>query len=881
EYWLPNLGSVQEDKEWYALFASKLGQWQNAFPEEVLALWQRAFAEEWDEKDNLVWRVAVSLDKFQHWQISGINSLLKLLIREGLDNTHFLGKAISRYVVATNQGDDLLWQFITKDLSSEDMTKWSIGQKLHSDEHDFHQKNFFEQRILASKDLLDLVLKDLQKWADAGVIAYERERNRRPFSIFLSETSWTQTHHQLDHRHADSLTILFHIVEQVLKHHSRENTAWWQVNEPQLRQSWEESIIYLLLLAYQENPEVNIAGIAFLLTDKNLLRYGRLKYEMGKLAGASFHLLNDLNQEFFQRTVLSLYDDEDWEKERWIQQEKYNYLIWIPAIFRLSEVQSLIDQLPPALGSPLPLPQIYLSSIDYGPLIPLEQLLQLSDTQLYRLLSYFDILSADEASSFIGKETSKQEIHTRMRRWTRVEQVLSEAAAYDPLRYFNLLPEFERQRLSASYTISILQGIANHLRYRFGNLNPPDKKWKHVEQPPDDLGLAEILIKSAEQFLPLWQDGYAISRIIEACCEVIEDIASAERLVFLLFRLSKHPDPEKDEQRIFGQGKEGITTYDLQTDAINRVRGVAAGAAMTLCNRLLEKEIEPPELLFPLLRRYALDHVQSVRAALMNGLPFLTHKRHAWGWQLFEDIFQDAPTLLWPLAERHLYHQYHNHFDKVAPCLDRIQQEAPHEAGEAWGRIATLSSLAGHLPQDSLFNQLEQADQPKQWKGAAQVFAANIERHNDTCMKGLRRILEREEIDKETLSSVSNAFNLEKNGKLLDAGFATLFIKKIPLDENRFHFSQLFDWIAWLAQKDTKATIEVCECLLEIFDSKNVNINQLSHDKSLLSALNNILREADESEDEAMINRAIRLQDQFLRMDLHGMEDFLEQAATS
>ncbi|MCI5184050.1 MAG: hypothetical protein D3921_16285 [Candidatus Electrothrix sp. AW1] len=145
----------------------------------------------------------------------------------------------------------------------------------------------------------------------------------------------------------------------------------------------------------------------------------------------------------------------------------------------------------------------------------------------------------------------------------------------------------------------------------------------------------------------------------------------------------------------------------------------------------------------------------------------------------------------------------------------------------------------------------------------------------------LHRILEREDIDQETLSAVSNAFNLEKNGKLLDAGFATLFIKKIPLDENRFHFSQLFDWIAWLAQKDTKATIEVCECLLEIFDSKNVNINQLSHDKSLLSALNNILRKADESEDEAMINRAIRLQDQFLRMDLHGMEDFLEQAATS
>jgi len=879
EHWLPNLGSVQEDKEWYALFASKLSQWQNTFPEEVLALWQRAFAEEWDEKSNLAWRAVSSLDKFQHWHIGGIDSLLKLLLDESNDDAHFLGKAISQYVAATGQGDDLLWRFITKDLSSEDMTKWNIGQKLHCDEHDFHQKNFLEQRMLTSEYLLDLALNDLQKWAEACVIDYERERNRRPFSIFLSETSWSQTHHQLDHHHADSLTILFHIVEQVLKHHSRENTAWWQVNEPQLRQSWEESITYLLLLAYQENPEVNIAGIAFLLTDKNLLRYGRLKYEMGKLAGASFHLLNDLNQEFFQRAVLSLYDDEDWEKERWIQQEKYNYLIWIPAIFRLSEVQSLIDQLPPALGSPLPLPQIYLSSIDYGSLIPLEQLLQLSDTQLYRLLSYFDILSADEASSFIGKETSKQEIHTRMRRWTRVEQVLSEAAAYDPLRYFNLLPEFERQRLSASYTISILQGIANHLRYRFGNLNPPDKKWKHVEQPPDDLALAEILIKSAEQFAPLWQDGYAISRIIEACCEVIEDIASAERLVFLLFHLSKHPDPEKIGQRIARQDKKEITTYDLRSDALNRVRGVAAGAAMTLCNRLLEKDIELPELLFPLLRRYALDHVQSVRAAMMTGLPFLTHKRHAWGWQLFEDIFRDAPTLLWPLAERHLYHQYHNHFDQVAPCLERIQQEAPAEAGENWGRIAALASLDGHLTQDNLFAQLEQADQPKQWKGAAQVFAANIERHNDTCMKRLLRILEREENDEEILGAVGHAFDLKKNGKLLAADFAVRFIKRMQVDSNGHTHSQLFNWIAWLAQKNVEASLEVCECLLKKSATSGAVLNQFWNSEPLLTALNNILREADESEDAAMINRAVRLQDQFLRMDLHGMEEFLEQAA--
>ena len=872
EHWLPNLGSVQEDKEWYALFAAKLERWQNAFPEEVLALWQRAFAEEWDEKNNLVWRAALSLDKFQHWRVDRVDSLLELLLRESGNETHFLGKAISQYVAANDLGDDLLWRFITKDLSSEDLTKWDLGKKLHCDEYEFHQKDFLEQRMLVSEYLLDLVLNDLQKWADAGVSDYDRERGRRPYSVFLNSTSWSQAHNQLDFtQHADGLTILLHLVEQVLKHHARENTAWWQKHEPQLRQSWEESIIYLLLLAYKENLEENTAGISFLLTDKNLLRYGRLEHELGELAGSSFHLLNDSDQEIFQRTVLSLYDDKDYSNERWVQQKRYDYLVWIPAIFRLPEVQCLIDQLTPPLGSLLPTPQIYLQGGWVGSPISLDNLLLLSDSFLYCLLLHYDGYRYRHSSHPGDRLKGGQEEITR---------TLSEAAAYDPLRYFALLPEFEEQGLSASYAVSILQGIADHLRYRFGRLQPPNgKDWKHIKPPPDGLALAEILIKSAEQFAPLWQDGYAISRIIEACCEVIEDAASAERLVFLLFRLRKHPDPEKDEQRIFDQGKEGITSDDVFHDAFNRVRGVAAGAAMTLCTRLLEKEIEPPELLFPLLRHYALDHVLSVRAALMNGLPFFAHKCHAWGWQLFEDIFRDTPTLLWPLAERHIYHQYHNHFDKVAPCLERIQQEAPTEAGEAWGRIATLASLTGHLSQDSLFAQLEETNIAKQWEGAAEVFAANIERHNDACINGLLRILEREENNQETLNAVSNAFNLEKNGKMLDASFAVLFIKKMQTDGNRLHCSQLFDWIAWLAQKDTKAAIKVCEVLMEKFTASGAVLNQLWHSEPLLAALNNILREADESEDEAMIKRAVRLQDQFLRMDINGMEEFLVQAA--
>ena len=62
-------------------------------------------------------------------------------------------------------------------------------------------------------------------------------------------------------------------------------------------------------------------------------------------------------------------------------------------------------------------------------------------------------------------------------------------------------------------------------------------------------------------------------------------------------------------------------------------------------NTLLEKGIDPPELLFPLLRRCARDPVASVRAALLDHLPYLTSRRHVLGWQLFRDIFRESQTI--------------------------------------------------------------------------------------------------------------------------------------------------------------------------------------------------------------------------------------------
>lgn len=316
------------------------------------------------------------------------------------------------------------------------------------------------------------------------------------------------------------------------------------------------------------------------------------------------------------------------------------------------------------------------------------------------------------------------------------------------------------------------------------------------------------------------------------------------------------------------------------SDAINTVRGVAAGNAITLYNRLLEKEIELPELLFPLLRHFARDPIGAVRAAVLDHLPFLTSRRHTLGWQLFRDIFREPQTHLWPLAEKHLYHQYHEYFEEVAPCLNRMRNEASDEAGGAWGRIATLAVLSGHIEEDNLFQQLESMNLTKAWLGASQVFAANLDQHlhDNLCINGLRRILQTKNLDQNVYRSIEHAFDPKNHGRHLGPDVALNFIDTIAPDDQHFDLHTFLDWIADFAGRNPVAALDICERLAERLGTMP-SPYRIWHTEPLIAALSSILREADETDDTNLIHRAIRLQDQFLCMDIPGMDDYLKRAS--
>ncbi len=166
------------------------------------------------------------------------------------------------------------------------------------------------------------------------------------------------------------------------------------------------------------------------------------------------------------------------------------------------------------------------------------------------------------------------------------------------------------------------------------------------------------------------------------------------------------------------------------------------------------------------------------------------------------------------------------------------------------------------------------------WEGATQVFAANLDRHKKDrlCINGLRRLLKLEEKMERLLSTVESAFDPKRHGRCLDKVFAFCFIDAIKPGDKCHDLDKFFEWIADLVRRDPVGALTVCEQLADKLSNLE-SPHQIWRTEPLISALSSILREADETDDESLIHRAVHLQDQLLRMDIRGIDEFFEQAS--
>lgn len=843
--WLPVAKNAPDNLSWLGQFVSLLKRWVNRYPERVVSLWHDALTLMPSNPENLIWEISDGLKKLDSLETSGVKELFTRLIEVSNSDHDLLGGALSRWVMATNSGDDQLWRYITKDIEVEDLTKWDLGDKLHCEPHKFHDEKFLAERLLQSDTLLTIALSGLERWCLAGK-SYSTKHELR--SAFLHKTSWEALHSHRDIDHVDALKILLYGIEDALKSQSQQNSVWWQNHELQFRASKEVSIRYFLIQAYQENIECNLSGIEVQLVDLTLLRYSHLEYELGELMQRAYPYLSDGVQLANQHAISSLYADEEWGDEgppRWYFKKLYELYIWIPTIYRTSETQAFLINWQGSFGYTLPSAHIFSSGGTVGSPITPQALLGLSDEILLRFLrhynSYTDWHECIDGGLVGGRDS--------------ITGVLSNASSRCPMRFIRILHIVIDEKLHSDYAYAIIGGVSDNLHFRFGNLRKPED-WVPIEPEVEGKTLAKTVLSLVEQNQIIQKNNWTISRALEACSYILLEEQETERIIFQIYRLLYTNGPSED----------------------NTTHVTAAETAMLLANKLLENDLTLPELLPCLLRHFARNPVMNVRISILNRLPYLLCKRPDVGWQLLADIFREPQTVLWEHAEKCLYHQYHQHFELVNPYLIRISIEAPKDAGASWGRIAALASLEGHISQEQLFATLDSLPN-KAWKGVTQVFRANLIHLNsaDMCLNGLLKIMQRDDLPDEVYRLLDNCFEKEGGHVHANLEFVLAFLKFVPTTQRSHDMHGFFEWLGFKARNNPIEALGFAELLADKFELLEYP-QRIWRTEPLVAALVEIMREADESDDQELIQRVIALQDRFLRLDIRGMNDLLEEA---
>jgi ATPase family associated with various cellular activities (AAA) len=859
KYWFPEVPSTTERETWLLEFVRHLSVWMNVYPVEVVALWREAIKIQWANEQNVANTISFMLNNFEAWNTDGIREILEQLIENVNAEDNPVGESLSQWVQATNSGDDLLWRYITKNISTKDVDSCNLDYKLRGLPHNFHKDDFLEVRLCQSDTLLDLVLDELESWSAT------RYGEGRLYSNFLHNTSWVGRHSSNDFLPCDDLNILLDAVEKALKHRFRLNNAWWLENESRLRNSQELAIRYFIIEAYKENicDSCSISGVESLLQDQLLFRHTDLSSELGELMYIAYPKLSESAQEGNQTMILLLVSEmKEYEKEYSfdVYRDLFYLCLFIPSIFRNEKIQEFIDNGETYFGYTRPEPNIYTwGGLIMPPLSP-QDLLKLSDRGIFQLLRYYQTHRSRNRFDF--------DIVDRLGGFSEVKSVLRDACSLNPGRFVVLFTRFIEENLHKDYVYNIVKGVALHLRYRFGNLRPT-QQWEPLEPFPEQETLAATLLNWLERYWIIWEDGNTVSEALEACCEVLIDSESAERLSLLLFWLYAKYSSDREIR---------ANNQDIASAALNSIHGVAAQSAITLCNRLLEKEQPVPELLLLLLRNVAGDTAIYVRIPVLQRLPFLMYKKPDLGWQLLVDVFKEPQSHLWEYTEMCLYYQYQNNFDRVAPYLNRLFHEGMEKSGGIWGRLSTLASLAGHISQAELFEALKKTKSHGAWLGVTKVFTANLnlKKHTSKCISGLFAVLEYENLSYNIIREIDECFKHNKV-TLIQREFALAFIEALPASIIEFAFQGFLEWLGYESCRNPLSVLELTESLAEKLET-TIKASQLWQTQPLISALNEILREADETDDPQLIQRSINLQDRFLRLGVRGMEELLDRA---
>jgi hypothetical protein len=416
---------------------------------------------------------------------------------------------------------------------------------------------------------------------------------------------------------------------------------------------------------------------------------------------------------------------------------------------------------------------------------------------------------------------------------------------------------FSGEIIEPEYEAAIIEGCAKHLRYRFGNLKPLDG-WQALSEP-DPIELARLVLNNCEKHVDSRLD---FARNLEACCVVLGTSDDTSRLISLLGFALCEPPPAKQEDDIGGQ-------------ALNSLQGEATGGACQLYVALSKNEGQIPVCLTDLLLQSAKSSFHPARWALLRWLPSMIRFNEELCWRLFQTCHADNPEDLWDVSDDFIYYTYWKHPERYFTYLDRMSQHKNDKVRKSYGTLLALYYLSRKIETDPFWAKVTEADEAM-LAGISNVFVKNVDKPDCRllCLDGVLWFLNKDDLPKRVISKIEMIFS--DKDLFLPVELPINFIKHVE-DADRLHY--MLDWLGVKSKHNSEDVLGILEALFQRL--RDIERKYLWHTDGLVAASINILRYADLMGDETLINRAIAVQDELIRLHVDKMDAALEEAARS
>ncbi|TDT00038.1 AAA family ATPase [Erwinia rhapontici] len=856
QHLIPQL-KANRDSEGLASHVHRIAQWSNQDTSGVLSFWMEALSLDWFDGNRISDQLGMHLYKIKVENFPLVAPLLERLLAMPRSEHSFLGRAITKCVQVGVMNDTLLWRYITEDIDEEDLLQIRFDKKLRCQTQEFggRNDNFLRQRMEQSSTLLDLAVESIEYWSHIRKSRYGESCEDYRYG-FLSETSYDNTHSQRNINHTRSMSILFDAVEAGIRHHAENNTGWWKRNRERLCFHKEGALLYFGVIACTVSPEHNIDLIGRLLCERKILEF-YLSYELGELINSAFQLLVFPVQDKVISSILTIRSEyADDEFSLWKLKAQAELIIPIPCYLRSPEAQAVVDAYEKKAGILINEPDISSRSGFVRSPFSFEIFLDTSDSGILTLLAHYEGYSDYDWDNTGGEQ--------------QVGMQLQEAASRNPSRFLSFLSR-NWMDIPNRFRDDLMDGVVSFLTYRYGSLRPSED-WQSMEEP-DATILASQILDELERHPMQWRQRRSAAKALKACAHVIKDVQEADRLIFLAIGFAAL----YEENPITGD------SVGLINIGINMAKGHAVEALMILATNLPEQDCTFPELLSPALCRFASHEHPAIRAVMLRRLPYLQNKCVVMGWDLFNLAMQEADEL-WQNAEECLYYAYHDHFEIVKPLLARLRKDGCSEDLEIWGRISALATMERHINFAEFLEDLKTLDCTEAWRGAAMVWtnAENIQQLHEQCFAGISSGL-----------SAGSRHSLAVAGQMAHIFHGKYDVFSLPLDLVKKFFYVLenhdvnkniepfgfHEWLNTISQQDPEKALVTSEIYLTYIGY----IKSYMHDddNSLTQLMTRLFAEAEEREESdngAMLQRVVVVQDKLLSLGVNSIAEWLKAA---